>query len=204
MHLRVVWVVIIFALIGTVSGLIYINQKTETKGLLPEQKPQGDVIEDKREEFSEPQNLSIPKIGVDALIESVGEDAQGKMDVPKDVFNAGWYNLGFKPGEKGNAVLAGHLDTSSGAPAVFYNIGSLKPGDQVIVTDKKGKQITFEVTDVKTFAFDKVPLNEIFGPSDKPKLNLITCVGVWDIGTRNYSERLVVYTEQKIKLSQPY
>lgn len=154
------------------------------------------VVEQKIE-IAEPLNISIPKINVSADIESVGQDSEGKMDVPEGVFNVGWYNLGFKPGEKGSAVMAGHLDTITGAPAVFYNISKLQAGDRIIVTDKKGKTLNFEVSGVQSYAFDKVPLQEVFTSTDKPRLNLITCVGTWDVGTRNYSERLVVYTELK-------
>lgn len=198
-RISVVWLIIIFSLIGIISAVEYVKLNPPAVTETREQVPNPEVLSlpeaAPASQISEPQNLSIPAINVSAFVEEVGEDAQGKMDVPKGVFNAGWYNLGFKPGENGNAVMAGHLDTATGAPAVFYSVGSLKKGDQVIVTAKDGKNLTFEVTEVKTYPFDKVPLKEIFGPSDKPKLNLITCVGVWDIGTRNYSERLVVYAE---------
>lgn len=149
------------------------------------------------EQVSEPQTLTIPKLGVNAAVEIVGEDAAGRMDVPKGVFNVGWYGPGFKPGEKGNAVMAGHLDTTTGAPAVFYYMNQLSQGDQIIVTDKNGKNLTFEVVEMRSYPFDQVPLQEIFGLSDKPKLNLITCTGVWNQGSRNYSNRLVVSAELK-------
>lgn len=150
-----------------------------------------------QEQIAEPQNLSIPKINVSAAVESVGQDSEGKMDVPKDVFNVGWYSLGTKPGEKGSAVMAGHLDTVTGAPAVFYYINQLIAGDIVIVTDKNGKDLTFEVTNVQSYQYDQAPLQEIFASNDKPRLNLITCAGAWNVGNRNYSNRLVVYTELK-------
>lgn len=145
----------------------------------------------------EPQNLIIPKINVNAVIEQVGEDLEGKMDVPKEAQNVGWYEFGYKPGEKGSAVLAGHLDTVTGAPAVFYNLGQLQIGDEVIVTDKSGKNMLFTVTKVQSYPFDQVPLQDIFTNNDKPRLNLITCTGTWNVGARNYSNRLVIYTELK-------
>lgn len=147
------------------------------------------------EEIAIPQNIFIPRINITAFVEQVGQDAGGKMDVPKEVMNVGWYQLGFKPGEKGNAVMAGHLDTVTGAPAVFYNLSQLQIGDQVIVTDVNGKNLTFEVVKVQNYPFNQVPLEEVFGPSEKRMLNLITCVGTWNTGSRNYSHRLVVYTE---------
>lgn len=166
-------------------------------GSVPANSPEPVVKGAEVRQAAEPQTLTIPKLGVTAAVETVGEDAAGRMDVPKGVFNVGWYGPGFKPGEKGNAVMAGHLDTTTGAPAVFYNINQLVQGDQIIVIDKNGKDLTFEVTNVQSYTFDQVPLQEIFGPSDKPKLNLITCTGVWNQGSRNYSNRLVVSAELK-------
>src|SRR6266849_8717779 len=62
-----------------------------------------------------PKTISIPQINVSANIESVGMDKQGRMDIPQKADNVAWYNLGYKPGEKGNAVIDGHLDKQTGA-----------------------------------------------------------------------------------------
>lgn len=191
--LSAVWVIILFTLVGIVAGLIYSYRSPVIQ--TPPTSSVSVPVASIRPEVTEPQTLQIPKINVSAVVEPVGQDSEGKMDVPKGVFNVGWYNLGYKPGEEGSAVMAGHLDTITGAPAVFYYIGQLSAGDEVIVTDKDGKSYTFEVTSVQSYPFDQVPLQEIFASRDKPRLNLITCVGTWDTGTRNYSNRLVVYTE---------
>ncbi|MBI2599585.1 class F sortase [Candidatus Daviesbacteria bacterium] len=144
---------------------------------------------------SEPDVLVISKLNIRVKVEPVGEDTSGKMDVPKVVENVGWYNLGFKPGEEGSAVIAGHFDTVTGAPAVFYYLNQLTKGDEVIVTDKNGKNYTFKVEKSVSYPVDQAPLEEIFANKDKARLNLITCFGTWDVGNRNYTDRLVVYTE---------
>lgn len=145
-------------------------------------------------EVLSPRVLVIPKINVMAAVEEVGLDDEGKMDVPQDVFGVGWYNLGFKPGERGNAVIAGHLDSTTG-PAVFYDLDLLETGDKLIVTNSAGRDLTFVVTGKASFAFDQFPLEEVFGANDKNRLNLITCGGIFDRSTKNYSQRLVVYSE---------
>ena len=66
------------------------------------------------QEAGDPVRLEIPAIQVDAFIELVGLTPQDAMDVPKGWMNAGWYHKGFRPGEAGNAVIAGHLDSSTG------------------------------------------------------------------------------------------
>ncbi|HSX40430.1 MAG TPA: class F sortase [Candidatus Saccharimonadales bacterium] len=142
-----------------------------------------------------PVRLRIPKLGIDTTIEQVGLDASGKMDVPSNNTNVAWYKLGYKPGEKGNAVIDGHLDTVTGAPAVFYSLSKLTAGDSVKVDDQNGHTYTFAVVDKQSFDFDKVPLAKIFGPSDTAYLNLITCEGVFNSVTKNYSQRVVVYTK---------
>lgn len=141
-----------------------------------------------------PETLTIPKIGVHTSVESVGLDNQGRMDVPTNVDSVAWYNLGFKPGEKGSAVVAGHLDSEAG-PAVFWNLTSLQAGDEIGVEDKKGQVYYFKVTRVTTYEFDKVPLEEVFASQDKSRLNLITCGGRFNGVTRNYSHRIVAYSE---------
>jgi sortase (surface protein transpeptidase) len=110
--------------------------------------------------------------------------------------NAAWYMHGFRPGEVGNAVIAGHLDSSTGGPAVFWDLGRLEPGDQVAVTYENGDRYTFQVEDKQLFDFnaDESAVKTIFGESLTPDLNLITCEGVWDRSAGTYSQRLVVFT----------
>lgn len=146
----------------------------------------------------EPQTVSIPKINVISRIEKVGEDEKGRMAVPKEVMNVGWYEFGYKPGEKGSAVFAGHLDKVTGEPAVFYELNKLEEGDEIVVTDRNGRKLAFEVIRSRVYPFDKVPLEEIFNSTDRERLNLITCTGSWNKDNKNYTNRLVVYSQLKI------
>ncbi len=155
---------------------------------------EAEVLTEAEEPAGLPVRISIPSIGVDAQMEFVGLDTEGKMDVPKDFDNVGWFELGYRPGEKGNAVMAGHLDTAYGGTAVFYRLKELTSGDEIYVYDEEGNELRFIVTGVEIFPFDRVPLAEIFGPSEERMLNLITCEGVFDNSNQNYSDRTVVYS----------
>lgn len=142
-----------------------------------------------------PKTISVPKLGIQAPVESVGLDSAGRMDVPKKWANVAWYNLGYKVGRSGGgAVMSGHLDTSSGAPAVFYNIEKLNPGDEIIVTDTMGAKYKYRVVEKQVYQWDTLPLQRIFGSAGVDGLNLITCDGAWDRNTRNYSQRMVIYS----------
>jgi sortase (surface protein transpeptidase) len=142
-----------------------------------------------------PVKLKIPKIGVTVSIESVGLDRQQRMDVPTNSDDAGWFRLGYKPGEKGNAVIDGHLDKVTGAPAAFWNISHLESGDRITTTDSNGKLYTFIVVNTAVYPYNNFPLQQVFGPSVQPMLNLITCQGTWDAASKNYSQREVVYAK---------
>lgn len=71
--------------------------------ILPKQKPVNPGL------LASPVRLKIPKINIDAAIESVGLTPEGAMDVPKSHTNVAWFNLGPRPGEQGSAVINGHF-----------------------------------------------------------------------------------------------
>lgn len=114
------------------------------------------------------------------------------MDVPS-WNNAAWYNLGPRPGQAGSAVIAGHYDTTAGAPAIFYNLSELLPGDDIHLIDVTSKTITFKVANVRNYPYDLFPVDEVFNDPSGHKLNLITCSGTWSYALQTYTDRLVVY-----------
>ncbi|MBS1252164.1 MAG: hypothetical protein MAG451_01202 [Anaerolineales bacterium] len=140
-----------------------------------------------------PVQLRIPSIGIDAYIEHVGLTEDLAMDVPSTVENVAWYKLGYRPGERGNTVIAGHLDTVTGAPAVFWDLESLEPGDEISVLSLDGIERRYTVDFHTRYPYDEAPVQKIFGPASKSRLALITCKGTWDRINRNYSHRVVLY-----------
>ena len=74
-----------------------------------------------------PVRVEIPSIGVDAPLIRLGLDAKGALEVPKRFDVAGWWTGGSRPGERGPAVIAGHVDSKTGA-AVFYELAAAAPG----------------------------------------------------------------------------
>lgn len=143
-----------------------------------------------------PTDIAIPSIDVNASIEQVGLLETGQMDTPSTEDGVAWFEPGSKPGVKGNAVLAGHVDSKTG-PAIFYHLKDLEKGDEITVKDKQGTKLTFVVKKKQSYPRDKAPLNEIFGYSKGRHLNLITCTGTFDRSKGTHQERLVVYAELK-------
>lgn len=142
-----------------------------------------------------PSKLSIEKLSIETVIEQVEKDKQGNMDVPSGYKTVGWYSLGVMPGEKGNAVISGHVDDPKGNPAVFTNLKTLKKGDTLVIQDKKNTKRTFKVFKTAVYPYNNAPLEAIFGATSSAQLNLITCDGTWDKEQKTYTDRLVVFTQ---------
>ncbi|MFG3711183.1 class F sortase [Micromonospora sp. NPDC049460] len=144
---------------------------------------------------SAPTTISIPRIGVDASIMSLGTNPDGTVQVPplEQAQRAGWYEPGPSPGEVGNAVIVGHVDSAKIGPAVFFSLGALQPGDTIIVTREDGQRVTFTVESVKAYPKTEFPTEQVYGPNDRPGLRVVTCGGVFDEAARSYPDNVVVF-----------
>lgn len=139
-----------------------------------------------------PTRIEIPALNLQAPVQHVGRTKNGQMGVPDNIQETGWYKHGFKPGEAGNAVIAGHVDGRN-EPGAFFRLKHLKQGDKIIVRNQAGEKRTFVIESLKAYDPEKAPIENIFGYSETPGLNLITCTGDFNHKTGNYEERLVVY-----------
>lgn len=142
----------------------------------------------------DPVSLAVPAIDITADLEPVGVLENGQMGVPSTENGVAWFEPGVSPGEQGNAVLAGHVDSRTG-PAIFYDLQELEAGDEIKITDEKGEILTFVVQRAESYDRKDAPMEEIFGATDSRNLNLITCTGTFDQSEGTHDKRLVVYTE---------
>lgn len=144
----------------------------------------------------QPIRLLIPSIQVNATIEALSILPSGELAAPVQSpwENVGWYDAGPRPGERGSAVIDGHLDRPGGYPAVFWNLRFLHAGDKVMVSTSTGKTLNFSVLRIAYYTPQAAPIQEIFGDTSGTYLNLITCAGDWIPSQHQTTLRLVVYT----------
>jgi len=141
---------------------------------------------------SAPVGLTIPRIGVRAdKIEDLGLADDGTIEVPRDASAPGWFTPGPSPGQLGPAVIAGHVDSTTG-PAVFYRLGELRPGDRVQVARADGSTAHFRVDKVETYEKETFPTRAVYGTTRHAELRLITCSGEYDTET-GYLSNTVAY-----------
>ena len=138
-----------------------------------------------------PVGLTIASAGVDAGIERL-RVLDGAMQDPSGPWEVAWYeNLG-SLGVPGNVVMAGHIDYWNVGPSVFYNLGSVQPGAEIVVAGDDGLQYPFTVEWSELFTSDNMPMDEITGPTATQSLTLITCGGAFDYVNGEYLSRNVV------------
>jgi sortase (surface protein transpeptidase) len=142
---------------------------------------------------SRPVHISIPIIGVSVPLSVLTLNKDGKVNVPTNYSVPGWYNGDQSPGQKGSAVILGHVDNFHG-PAVFYHLDKLKLGNRVDVTLKDGRKLMFAVIGVRMFQKTNFPDKLVYGARDYPALQLVTCGGIFDPKTGHYLSNIVVFT----------
>jgi LPXTG-site transpeptidase (sortase) family protein len=143
---------------------------------------------------SRPTRLLIPKISVDAPFTDLDLDPTGRLEAPPayDTNLVGWYADGVSPGERGTAIIAGHVDTATSA-AVFVYLGDLKKGDRFQVKRADGRTASFVVDSKETFPKDDFPSERVYADTPDAQVRLITCAGNYDHQAKDYTENLVVF-----------
>jgi len=139
-----------------------------------------------------PVSIGIPRLHVFSPLEDLGVDDDGVMEVPTEPADAGWYELGPSPGALGPAVVAGHV-TWNQAPAVFFRLAELRPGDVVQVTRTDDVVAVFEVTRVERYPKTAFPTDMVFGAIDHAGLRLITCGGDYEQAAHRYTDNVVAF-----------
>lgn len=139
-----------------------------------------------------PSRVVIPRILLDEPLIDLGLTADGGMEVPSDFGDVGWYAPGGRPGGHGPLVIAGHVDSRTGA-AVFDRLRELAVDDTVDIVDVEGGLHTYRVVEVADYAKAAFPTVRVFGASAADELRLITCGGDFDASVGSYEDNRVVF-----------
>jgi len=132
-----------------------------------------------------PVRLQIPDIGMDVPVTpmewhviTVGGTRTTAWDVPLD--SLGWHTNSAGAGAKGNVLLSGR-QADGDALLEPLALGSIKPGQDVILTDENGAEFTYRIREVS----EPIPVSgateeeealalEYVAPTDEAELTLIS------------------------------
>ena len=160
---------------------------------LVEEEPTEEEVREYTVAPDRPRYLSISKLGINkARILTMGVNAKGELDTPRNIFDVGWYEASGKPGLGGTAIIDGH----NGGPhvhGVFKNLPSLVTGD--IIEIERGDGVVFRYSVIENNAISLDESDEYMATAaqspeaDKESVTLITCTGEWSQQQGTYLSR---------------
>jgi LPXTG-site transpeptidase (sortase) family protein len=151
--------------------------------------------------------LVISKYGVNAPLTYKTVGADGIMPNPNGADDVAYYNfanwpgLGGAPGQGGNAVFAGHVDSGRTpckngtvqppCEAVFWDVNKLAVGDEIEVI-VGGNSFKYRVSSNAPVHAETGDWESIVAARAQESITLITCGGDFNRTTGEYSHRQVV------------
>ncbi|WP_263167520.1 class F sortase [Streptomyces sp. SCSIO ZS0520] len=136
--------------------------------------------------------LSIPALGLEKPLRDLRVQQDGRLGVPEDASEVGWWSDGPAPGQPGAAVVVGHVDSATG-PGAFHRLSSLRPGDRIVLARDDQSTVTFTVRALREYGKNSLPEERVYTDTGPPALRLITCSGPYDRAKGGYQDNLVVY-----------
>ncbi|AOR37463.1 class F sortase [Streptomyces fodineus] len=142
---------------------------------------------------SRPTSFRIPSLGIDAPITALRLDGERQLETPPVTRSklVGWYEGGPTPGESGTAIAVGHRDTTTG-PAVFAGLAQVKPCKLIEVRRADGHTALYTVDRMKVYDKATFPDKEVYAPTPRPELRVLTCGGLYSRRT-GYTSNVVVF-----------
>jgi len=144
-----------------------------------------------------PRYIFVPKLGVKAIVLSLGTTASYQVQAPPNIYETGWYNSSGLPGKPGAMFIDGHVSSLT-HNGIFYGLSTLVPGDTIQIERGDGTMFAYKVVKSQISSSTNVNMTAALKPVNphKPGLNLITCAGKVIAGTNELSQRIVVFAEQ--------
>jgi hypothetical protein len=145
-------------------------------------------------EMPTPIRIEIPFLEIDATVEPVSVDSEGRMATPDTAENVAWYQYGPAPGFEGNALLDGHNNWGR-RTAVFSQLPTLPLDESVVIYYEDGSWGTFKVVSNNSYPLDNVPtpVMSFEGPT---RTTVISCTGTYRASLGTHDQRCVVILKQ--------
>lgn len=169
---------------------------TERPESAPSAAPKQEKVQEPILPESPPVAVTIPSLGVQSQLLRLGLQNNGTLEVPPGDPGsaAGWYIYSPTPGERGPAVILGHVNAYGNGPGVFAGLRELKAGDTIEVAREDGTTAVFTVDRAEAYSKDTFPTETVYGNTAGSELRLITCDG-YDSDTGRFDDNYVIYAK---------
>jgi sortase (surface protein transpeptidase) len=143
-----------------------------------------------------PAAITIPDAEIDAEVE-IQQIVDGQMLDPSGPWVVSWYEQTSLIGERGNAVMSGHVDYWDVGPAVFWNVADLREGSEIRVVGQDGTTYIYALEYIERVSLadltaEKINSPRLVGNTDYAALTLITCGGEFDYNAGEYLSRDII------------
>jgi LPXTG-site transpeptidase (sortase) family protein len=127
----------------------------------------------------------------------VGSDLQmgvpvADCDVVRQNF-AAFPGVGGYPGDGGTTVLAGHVDYHPNYQAVFWYMRNIQVGAEVRYQRADGRTVVYSIDWAGAISDPNYDWGSLVASSGTDNIVLITCDGVFNAATHEYSNRFVAH-----------
>ena len=145
---------------------------------------------------SVPVYIDVPSSDTESKLISLGLRNDGTLEVPpgEPGAPAAWFNGSPTPGERGPAVIYGHVNATDGGSGVFADLRSLVKGNLVRITRGDGTTAVFATDRGEQYSKAAFPTEKVYGNTEGAELRLITCDG-YDPKTGEFDDNYVVYAK---------
>jgi Sortase domain len=138
-----------------------------------------------------PGELTVSALGIHAAIRPVRVLPGGSVAIPPDVATVGWVAASGRPGT-GTTTLVGHVDDARGHLGVLHKLYGARVGQDVKIATTTGETLLYQVRAVRLYPRNALP-PDLFSPTGRPRLALVTCAGTYDRAKGGYKDNLVVW-----------
>ena len=140
----------------------------------------------------EPVSLTLPS-GDRVAVRSVSTTANGVLDVPEEIDDAGWWRGGSKVGDPfGSVLVAAHVDSRTEGLGPFAELLSARSGQRVIVRTAGLVQV-YRIHSLRLRPRGELGTRSyLHSPSGRARLTLVTCAGPYDAARGGYQNLAVV------------
>jgi len=144
-----------------------------------------------------PRVITIDSADVKARVFRMGVDDKNRIGVPRSIWDTGWYDGSAKPGEKGVALIDGHISGPT-QPAIFEKLPKIDKGTKITIERGDGTKINYAVESIETKKLEDVDMNKVLTPTDNQNqtLALITCGGQFNAKAFTYDSRVIVMAKR--------
>ncbi len=169
---------------------------TKGSGPVSEDQPSPESIDSYAVSPTHIRYMAIPSLNITkARVMRSSVELNGSIELPKTIWDGGWYESSALPTDRQGAVLIiGHVQGET-SPGLFYDLYKLQTGAEIVLTLGDGTVVRYKVVAKQDVLDDNIDKSGVLSSRDTSaaSLTLMTAVGERNPTTGQYEKRQAVF-----------